>query len=193
MRVEEEKKSWDKINENPGIRLQFQRFCSLKEGGIGFLRLLSQTNFDVWSTMRRRKYPLELLFIADPPSPPQIHGDLRAEQKSGDKVKLTCSTDGGNPLPTLTWLRNDIPLRERSLMEEKGNFCLSVLTQKIYVHQCKMPCILCPIFCWYSSCYFAPFYALLSVTFFCQLAVPFFHTFASESFILESSHVFSPW
>ena len=60
----------------------------------------------------------KVLFIADPPSPPQIHGDLRAEQKSGDKVKLTCSTDGGNPLPTLTWLRNDIPLRERSILEK---------------------------------------------------------------------------
>ena len=68
--------------------------------------------------MRRGIPYRELLFIADPPSPPQIHGDLRAEQKSGDKVKLTCSTDGGNPLPTLTWLRNDIPLRERSILEK---------------------------------------------------------------------------
>ena len=71
--------------------------------------------------MRRGIPYRELLFIADPPSPPQIHGDLRAEQKSGDKVKLTCSTDGGNPLPTLTWLRNDIPLRERSILEKGKN------------------------------------------------------------------------
>ena len=34
--------------------------------------------------------------------------------------------------------------------------------------------------------HFTPFYPSL----FCQLALPFFHTFASESFILESSRVF---
>ena len=55
--------------------------------------------------------------ILDPPSPPQIHGDLRAEQTSGDKVKLNCITEGGNPLPTLTWLRNGLPLNERSMLE----------------------------------------------------------------------------
>ena len=138
--------------------------------------------------MRRRKYPLELLFIADPPSPPQIHGDLRAEQKSGDKVKLTCSTDGGNPLPTLTWLRNDIPLRERSLME-KGNFCLSVLlTQKIYASM-QNALYFVSHFLLVFFMLFCPILRPFIRHFFCQLALPFFHTFASESFILESSRV----
>lgn len=60
------------------------------------------------------------LNFPDPPSPPQIHGDLRAEQRSGDKVKLTCITDGGNPLPDLTWLRNGLPLKEKSLLDLNG-------------------------------------------------------------------------
>ena len=55
--------------------------------------------------------------ITDPPSPPQIHGDLRPEQRSGDKVKLTCITEGGNPLPKLSWLRNGLLLEERTLLE----------------------------------------------------------------------------
>ena len=54
----------------------------------------------------------------DPPSPPQIHGDLLSEQRSGDRVKLTCLTEGGNPLPTLVWLRNGLPLKERSLLDQ---------------------------------------------------------------------------
>ena len=57
--------------------------------------------------------------ITDPPSPPQIHGDLRPEQRSGDKVKLTCITEGGNPLPKLSWLRNGLLLEERTLLEGK--------------------------------------------------------------------------
>ena len=76
------------------------------------------------------------LFIADPPSPPQIHGDLRAEQKSGDRVKLTCLTEGGNPLPTLTWLRNDIPLRERTLLE-KGAYFYRVGQKRVTIIFCR--------------------------------------------------------
>ena len=60
--------------------------------------------------------------ITDPPSPPQIHGDLRSEQRSGDKVKLTCITEGGNPLPKLSWLRNGLLLEERTLLE--GNLLI---------------------------------------------------------------------
>ena len=37
-------------------------------------------------------------------------------------MKLTCLTEGGNPLPELTWLRNGIPLRERSLLDAAGKF-----------------------------------------------------------------------
>jgi hypothetical protein len=58
-----------------------------------------------------------LIYVSDPPSPPQIHGDLHAEQRSGDRVKLTCITEGGNPLPDLTWLRNGLPLRERTMLD----------------------------------------------------------------------------
>ena len=72
--------------------------------------------------LERTTYSIENFCIIDPPSPPQIHGDLRAEQRSGDKVKLTCITDGGNPLPKLSWLRNGLLLEERTLLQ--GNLPL---------------------------------------------------------------------
>ena len=31
---------------------------------------------------------------------------------------MTCLTEGGNPLPTLVWLRNGLPLKERSLLDQ---------------------------------------------------------------------------
>ena len=61
---------------------------------------------------------MKISSFSDPPSPPQIHGDLLSEQRSGDQVKLTCLTEGGNPLPTLVWLRNGLPLKERSMLDQ---------------------------------------------------------------------------
>ena len=31
---------------------------------------------------------------------------------------MTCVTEGGNPLPTLLWLRNGLPLNERSMLDQ---------------------------------------------------------------------------
>ena len=31
---------------------------------------------------------------------------------------MTCVTEGGNPLPTLVWLRNGLPLNERSMLDQ---------------------------------------------------------------------------
>ena len=31
---------------------------------------------------------------------------------------MTCVTEGGNPLPPLLWLRNGLPLNERSMLDQ---------------------------------------------------------------------------
>ena len=71
-------------------------------------------------------YPLCLvrytIFISvcsflDPPSAPQLLGDLSPYRRKGDKVSLTCLASGGNPLPNLTWLRNGLPLRDSGKMK----------------------------------------------------------------------------
>ena len=48
----------------------------------------------------------------DPPSVPQLLGDLSPYRRKGDIVSLTCLASGGNPLPELTWMRNGLPLRD---------------------------------------------------------------------------------
>ncbi len=76
--------------------------------------------------------------IVDPPSPPQILGDLRAEQRSGDRVKLTCITDGGNPLPKLSWLRNGVPLQESSMLQPESECVLEKSPKNHSLHSRRL-------------------------------------------------------
>jgi len=47
---------------------------------------------------------LSLLIVA-PPGPPVITGPTVI--KNGDSVTITCSSTGGDPTPTVKWLRDD--------------------------------------------------------------------------------------
>ena len=44
--------------------------------------------------------------FSDPPNPPRLGGDLVSEKRAGDKVRLECISNGGNPLPQLYWIKN---------------------------------------------------------------------------------------
>lgn len=49
-----------------------------------------------------------LLFLSDPPGPPEISGYIEGETiRLGQTVSLVCTASGGNPLAKLTWHRND--------------------------------------------------------------------------------------
>lgn len=49
-----------------------------------------------------------MLSILVPPGDPAITGP--SEIMLNDNVTLTCSSNGGDPFPTLTWLRGDVRL-----------------------------------------------------------------------------------
>ena len=52
------------------------------------------------------------LLIVAPPGPPVITGP--AVIKNGDTVTITCSSTGGDPTPTVKWLRNDVVFDDTS-------------------------------------------------------------------------------
>jgi hypothetical protein len=57
-------------------------------------------------------YKFSFPFFPVLPSAPEIEGDVDPYHRIGDKVRLTCRSDGGNPLPDITWLKNGVPLQE---------------------------------------------------------------------------------
>ena len=53
-----------------------------------------------------------VIFVpADPPDPPSILGyEPGTQLRSGERVSLSCVSQGGNPPATLTWYRDDTEL-----------------------------------------------------------------------------------
>ena len=66
------------------------------------------------------KYWINSFLVPDPPTSPQLLSDPTSTSVfSGERVKLTCVSGRGNPLPKLTWMRDGNPLRQ-----ETGNYNL---------------------------------------------------------------------
>ena len=66
------------------------------------------------------KYWINSFLVPDPPTSPQLISDPTSTSVfSGERVKLTCVSGRGNPLPKLTWMRDGNPLRQ-----ETGNYNL---------------------------------------------------------------------
>ena len=59
-------------------------------------------------------------FIPDPPSAPEIEGHLDPFHRIGDKIRLSCRSDGGNPMPEITWIKNGVPLQEELKSKTPG-------------------------------------------------------------------------
>ena len=71
---------------------------------------------------------LILFLVPDPPTSPQLLSDPTSTSVfSGERVKLTCVSGRGNPLPKLTWMRDGNPLRQ-----ETGNCNVSTVCKLIF-------------------------------------------------------------
>ena len=61
------------------------------------------------------KYWINSFLVPDPPTSPQLISDPTSTSVfSGERVKLTCVSGRGNPLPKLTWMRDGNPLRQET-------------------------------------------------------------------------------
>jgi hypothetical protein len=65
---------------------------------------------------------LTLLIVA-PPGSPVISGPTVI--KNGDSVTITCSSTGGDPTPTVKWLRDDVVFDD--LKQKWGHYLTGVM------------------------------------------------------------------
>ena len=51
-----------------------------------------------------------VFLLSAQPSKPQISSQAGLEVVEGGEVRLYCTTQGGDPTPTITWRKNSVPL-----------------------------------------------------------------------------------
>ena len=71
-----------------------------------------------------------MLFFSDPPEPPTILGyESGSHLRAGERVSLSCVSQGGNPPASLTWYRADTELA--SSTEVHDSVARSVVTFQV--------------------------------------------------------------
>ncbi|XP_076332290.1 nephrin-like isoform X2 [Tachypleus tridentatus] len=83
--------------------------------------------FAVNKELGETKVESHVLSILYPPNPPTILGFTKGKSvRAGERQQITCTSSGGNPLPTLKWFRGDEEVK--SVTTTSGNVVSSEVT-----------------------------------------------------------------